>query len=69
MNRIPKTVSDRDSDPFLIRKPAFILCECKALLNQAYEMRKKGVLDRDSLESLILRTCERNVLSERDLCV
>ena len=35
-NHIPKAVSDRDSDPFLIWKPDFTLCEHKALSNQAW---------------------------------
>ena len=39
-NHIPKAVSNRDSDPFLIWKPDFTLCEHKALSNQAFEMRK-----------------------------
>ena len=51
-NHIPKAVSDRDSDPFLIWKPDFTHCERKALSNQAFETRlkreKRGVLDRDS---------------------
>ena len=46
-NRVPKAVSDRDSDPFLIWKPDFTLCECKALQIRLFEMRKKGVLDYD----------------------
>ena len=45
-SHVPKAVSDRDSDPFLIWKPDFTLCECKALSNQAFETWKKGVLDR-----------------------
>ena len=43
----PKTVSERDSFPFLIWKPDFTLCERKALSNQAFETRKRGVLGRD----------------------
>ena len=35
-------VSERDSDPFLIWKPDFTLCEDKALSNQAFETRKWG---------------------------
>ena len=46
-NHVPKTVSERDSFPFLIWKPDFTLCERKALSNQAFETRKRGVLDRD----------------------
>ena len=42
VNRIPKAISDRDSNPFLIWKPDFTLCERKALSNQAFEMQKKG---------------------------
>ena len=36
-NRVPKAISDRDSDPFLIRKPDFTLCERKTFSNQAFE--------------------------------
>ena len=48
-NHVLKTVSNSDSDPFLIRKPDFTLwiCEHKALSNQAFEVQKKGGLDRD----------------------
>ena len=42
-NRVPKAVSD----PFLIWKPDFTLCERKAIANRAFEMRKRGALDRD----------------------
>ena len=38
-----KPFSVCDSDPFLIRKPDFTLCECKALSNQAFETRKNGL--------------------------
>ena len=38
-----KAVSERDSDPFLIWKPDFTLCERKGLLKREI----KGVLDRD----------------------
>ena len=41
VNRVPKAISDRDSDPFLIWKPDFTLCECKDLLNQAFETQRK----------------------------
>ena len=46
-NHVPKAVSERDSDPFLIWKPDFTLCERKAISNQAFETRifetrKKG---------------------------
>ena len=48
VNHGPKAVSDRDSDPFLIWKPDFTLCERKSLSNQAFEMqKKKGILDCD----------------------
>ena len=59
--------------PFLIWKPNFTLCECKALSNLAFETRfetpKKAVLDRDSSRKPDSRTCERKALSERDSCV
>ena len=57
-NHVPRAISDCDSDPFLIWKPDFTLCQCKSLSNQAFELREK-----------ILRTCERKTLSECDLCV
>ena len=52
MNHFPKAVSEHDSDPFLIWKPDFTLCERKALSNQAFWKRilicvERGVLDRD----------------------
>ena len=40
-NYVPKAISDHDSDPFLIWKPDFTLCECKALSNQAFETWKR----------------------------
>ena len=46
-NHVPKAVSERDSDPLLIWKPDFTLCECKAISNQAFETWKRGVLDHD----------------------
>ena len=59
--------------PFLIWKPDFSPCERKAVSNQAFEtrfeMRKKGVLDRDPPRKPDSRTCERKALSERDSCV
>ena len=54
--------------PFLIWKPDFTLCERKALSNQAFETRKKGVLDRDPRRKPDSRTCERKALLERDSC-
>ena len=54
--------------PFLIWKPDFTLCECKALSNQAFETRfetrKKGGLDRDPCRKP--DSSERKALSERD---
>ena len=49
VNRIPKAVSERDSDPFLIQKPHFTLCERNALDFQIRLLKceKRGVLDRD----------------------
>ena len=55
--------------PFLIWKPDFSPCERKAVSNQAFATRKKGVLDRDPPRKPDSRTCERKALSERDLCV
>ena len=49
--------------------PDYSPCECKAVSNQAFEMRKKGVLDRDPHRKPDSRPCERKALSERDLCV
>ena len=69
MNHVPKDVSERDSDPFLIWKPDFTLCECKALSNQAFETWKRGILDHDSRRKPDSRTCERKALLERDSCV
>ena len=68
-NHVPKAVLDRDSDPFLIWKPDFTLCERKALSNQAFEMQKnRASWIMIHLESLIRRTCECKTLSERDSC-
>ena len=63
INHVPKTILEHDSDPFLIWKPDFTLCERKAL------SRKGHFWIMICLKSLILRTCERKALSKRDLCV
>ena len=47
----------------------FSPCERKAVSNQAFETRKKGILDRDPRRKPDSRTCERKDLSERDSCV
>ena len=41
-NNVPKAISERDLDPFLIWKPDFTLCVRKDLSNQAFETRKEG---------------------------
>ena len=69
-NHVPEDVSGCDSDPFLIWKPDFTLCERKALSNQAFETPKKEAFwIVIHVGSLILRKCERKALSERDSCV
>ena len=69
-NHVPKAVLERDSDPFLIWKSDFNLCERKALSNQAFETHKKRAFwIVIHAESLILRTCERKALSEHDSSV
>ena len=74
INHVPRAISERDSDPFLIWKPDFTLCEHKALSNQAFEtcfetQKKEAFWIVIHVESLILRTYERKALSERDSCV
>ena len=69
MNHVPKAFSERDSDPFLIWKPDFPLCERKALQIMLLKRKKMAFWIVIRVESLILRTCERKALSERDSCV
>ena len=65
-NHAPKVVSDCDSDPFLIWKPDFTLCE---FTQSSFKWEKKALYIVIHLESLILRTCGSKALSERDSCV
>ena len=58
-----------DSDPFLIWKPDFTLYECKSLSNQALEMWKKGVLDRDPPRKPDSEDLWTQSSFGRDLCV
>ena len=69
VNHIPKVILDRDPDPFLIWKPDVTLCERKTLSNQAFETKRRVFWNVICLESLILMTCERKALLERDSCV
>ena len=53
-NHVPKAVSERDSDPFLIWKPDFIIGEHKALSNQAFDTKRRAFWIVIRLERLIL---------------
>ena len=71
-NHVPKAVSDRDSDPFLIWKPDFTLKK-KVVNAKLFQIRLLECKEKDAwimicLESLILRTCEHKAFSERDSC-
>ena len=70
---VPKDVSEHDTALSWFESLILPFVNAKLfqirLLKRAFEMRKKGVLDRDSRRKPDSRTCERKALSERDSCV
>ena len=64
-NHVPKGISDQDSDPFLILP--FVNAKLFQIRLLKHTKMAFGIVIR--LESLMLTTCERKALSERDLCV
>ena len=68
-NHVPKAFLDHDSDPFLIWKPNFALCERKALLNQAIETRKNGHFGLWSAKKAWLGLVNAKLFGNHDLCV